>query len=115
MTVLNSGGGGPVIAPDGTVPAALNAAAGKDAGPPEPHLDPQALAALKAQMSKKPGSKTATPAAASASAGTSAPTPASTSTAAAASTVGPDSTQSIPSAQASPESDSVPLPDRKPQ
>jgi penicillin-insensitive murein DD-endopeptidase len=114
MTVLNSGGGGPVIAPDGTVPAALNAAAGKDAGPPEPHLDPQALAALKAQMSKKPGSKSATPAAASASAGTSAPTPASTSTAAAASTVGPDSTQSIPSAQASPESDTVPLPDRKP-
>jgi penicillin-insensitive murein endopeptidase len=115
MTVLNSGGGGPVIAPDGTVPAALNAVAGKDAGPPEPRLDPEALAALKAQMSKsKPKSKSAPAAAASASAGDAAPTAASESTPAPASTVGPDSTQSIP-AQASPASPSVPLPDRKPQ
>jgi len=118
MTVLSSGGGGPVIAPDGTVPAALNAVAGKDAGPPEPHLDPEALAALKAQMSKsKPKSKSAPTAAAatSASAGDAAPTPTSASTPASASTVGPDSTQSIPAAQASPAAPSVPLPHRKSQ
>jgi hypothetical protein len=75
------------------VPAALKAEAGKDAGPPAPHLDPAALAALKAEMSKSKGGKTA-PAA----------KPASAPAAQAASTVGP----------ASP-SDSVPLPDRKPQ
>ena len=72
MTVLNSGGGGPVIAPDGTVPAALKAVAGKDAGPRRArHLNPEALAALRAQMSSstsKPGSK-ATPAAAASAAG----------------------------------------------
>jgi hypothetical protein len=99
MTVLSAGGGMPTIAPDGTVPAALKAEAGKDAGPPAPHLDPEALAALKAQMSKsKSGKKTApeaTPAKAAA-----ATDPA----ALPASTVGP----------ASP-SDAVPLPDRKPQ
>jgi penicillin-insensitive murein endopeptidase len=66
MTILNAGGGGPVIAADGTVPAALKAPQGKDAGPPEPHLDPAALEALKAEMSKsKSGAK---PAANSASA-----------------------------------------------
>ena len=60
MTVLNSGGGAPVIASNGTVPAALKAAAAKDAGPPAPHLDPAALAALKAQLSgSKPGTKPA--------------------------------------------------------
>jgi penicillin-insensitive murein endopeptidase len=60
MTVLNAGGGGPVIAADGTVPAALKAAQAKEAGPPAPHLDPAALEALKAEMSKsKSGSKSA--------------------------------------------------------
>ena len=112
MTVLNSGGGGPVIAPDGTVPAALKAVAGKDAGPPEPHLNPEALAALRAQMSSsksKSGSKA--PPAAAASAAAADPASASVS----ASTVGPESTQSIPAVQAAPASPSVPMPDRKPQ
>ena len=62
MTVSNSGGGGPVIAPDGTVPAALKAVAGKDAGPPEPHLDPEALAALRAQMSSSKSKSGSNPA-----------------------------------------------------
>ena len=82
MTVLSAGGGMPTIAPDGTVPAALKAEAGKDAGPPAPHLDPEALAALKASMSKsKPGAKAAPaakPADASASAAAPAAHPAST-------------------------------------
>src|SRR3954447_11429413 len=64
MTVLNSGGGGPAIAADGTVPAALKAVTNKDAGPPAPHLDPAALAVLKAQMAgSKSQSKAATAAA----------------------------------------------------
>ncbi len=67
MTVLTAGGGMPTIAPDGTVPAALKAEAGKDAGPPAPHLDAAALEALKAEMSPKSKSG-AKPAAASASA-----------------------------------------------
>jgi len=47
------------------VPAALKAMAGKDAGPPAPHLDDAALAALKAQLSgSKAGSKPAPDAAA---------------------------------------------------
>lgn len=109
-TVLNSGGGAPVIAPDGTVPAALKAASGKDAGPPEPHLDPEALAALKAQMSKsKPGSKPA-PAAASASAADPAPASAPAAGAAPAPAASPPS----PSGSASADQ-SVPLPDRKPR
>jgi hypothetical protein len=98
MTVLSAGGGMPTIAPDGTVPAALKAEAGKDAGPPAPHLDPEALAALRAEMSKSKGKKTApaaTPATASASATNPAAPPAST--------VGP-----------APPADEVPLPDRKP-
>ena len=41
--VLKAGGGEPVMAADGTVPAALKAEAGKDAGPPVPKLDPVAL------------------------------------------------------------------------
>jgi penicillin-insensitive murein endopeptidase len=50
MTVLNSGSGGPRLTADGQVevPASLKAAAmaGKDAGPPLPHLDAAALQAL---------------------------------------------------------------------
>ena len=112
MTVLNSGGGGPIIAPDGTVPAALKAAAGKDAGPPEPHLDPEALAALKAQMSKsKPGSKPA-PAAASASAAD--PTPASVPAPAPGEVQAASPASLLPSGSAS-AAPSVPLPDRKPR
>jgi penicillin-insensitive murein endopeptidase len=98
MTVLSAGGGMPTIAPDGTVPAALKAEAGKDAGPPAPHLDPEALAALKAQMSKSKSGKKTAPAATPATAAATDPA------ALPASTVGP----------ASP-SDAVPLPDRKPQ
>jgi penicillin-insensitive murein DD-endopeptidase len=95
MTVLNSGGGAPVIASDGTVPAALKAAAAKDAGPPAPHLDPAALAALKAQLSgSKPGTK---PASEAGSASASEPESASVSKAGSASASG-----------------AVPLPDRKP-
>jgi penicillin-insensitive murein DD-endopeptidase len=90
MTVLTSGGGMPTIAPDGTVPAALKAEAGKDAGPPLPHLDPAALEALKAEMSKSKSKSGSKPAAASASAADQASASGST---------GP----------------SVPLPDRKPQ
>jgi hypothetical protein len=100
MTVLNSGGGAPVIAADGTVPAALKAAATKDAGPPAPRLDPVALEALKAQMSKsKPGSKPAP-----------APTAASAAVATPASASGP-----TPVPLADTAVGSVPLPDRKPQ
>ena len=55
--VLNSGGGAPVVAADGTVPAALKVEAGKDAGPPIPRLDPVAYAALKAEFAKKGKSK----------------------------------------------------------
>jgi penicillin-insensitive murein DD-endopeptidase len=66
MTVLNAGGGAPVIAEDGTVPAALKAAASKDAGPPAPHLDEAALEALKAEMSGKSTAKPATEAASAA-------------------------------------------------
>jgi hypothetical protein len=98
MTVLSAGGGMPTIAPDGTVPAALKAEAGKDAGPPAPHLDPEALATLKSEMSKsKSGKKTAPAAAAAASASATNPT------VVPASTVGPTTP-----------SDAVPLPDRKP-
>ena len=112
MTVLNSGGGGPVIAPDGTVPAALKAAAGKDAGPPEPHLDPKALAALKAEMSKsKPGSKLA-PAAAL----TSAADPGPASVPAPAPQAAQAASPASPSPPGSAATDqSVPLPDRKPR
>jgi penicillin-insensitive murein endopeptidase len=99
MTVLSAGGGMPTIAPDGTVPAALKAEAGKDAGPPAPHLDPEALAALKAEMSKSKSGKKTAPAATPAKAAA-ATDPA----ALPASTVGP-----------APPSDAVPLPDRKPQ
>ena len=88
MTVLTAGGGMPTIAPDGTVPAALKAEAGKDAGPPAPHLDAAALEALKAEMSPKSKLHGATPAAAS---GARQPTPR------------PDPRSSVP------------LPDRKPQ
>jgi len=115
MTVLSAGGGMPTIAPDGTVPAALKAEAGKDAGPPAPHLDPEALAALKASMSKsKPGAKAAPaakPADASASASATAPP------AQPASTAGPAAPGAQPASTVGPASpsDSVPLPDRKPQ
>jgi len=51
--VLKSGGGEPVVAADGTVPAALKAAAGKDAGPPIPKLDPVAYEALKAELAAR--------------------------------------------------------------
>jgi hypothetical protein len=112
MTVLSAGGGMPTIAPDGTVPAALKAEAGKDAGPPAPHLDPEALAALKASMSKsKPGAKAApTAKPANASASTAPP-------AQAASTAGPVAPAAQPASTVGPASpsDSVPLPDRKPQ
>ena len=97
--VLKSGGGGPEVAADGTVPAALKAVAGKDAGPPIPRLDPVAYEALKAEFAKKGKSKQAAkPKADTASAAASVPT-------ASASTVGP----------ASPDDPVVPLPDRKPQ
>ena len=113
MTVLSAGGGMPTIAPDGTVPAALKAEAGKDAGPPAPHLDPEALAALKASMSKsKPGAKAA-PAAKPADASASAAAPA----AQPASTAGPVAPAAQPASTVGPASpsDSVPLPHRKPQ
>lgn len=58
-TVLNSKPGAPVIAADGTVPAALKLEASKDAGPPLPHLDAEALAALKVEMTSKKGAKAA--------------------------------------------------------
>jgi penicillin-insensitive murein endopeptidase len=45
MTVLNFGGP-PTLNANGEVPAALKAAAGKDAGPPPPHLDAAALQAM---------------------------------------------------------------------
>ena len=68
-TVLNSGGGAPTIAEDGTVPAALEVAATKDAGPPAPHLDATGLEALKAELSgSKRGSKPTTEAVSAASA-----------------------------------------------
>ncbi len=104
MTVLNSGGGMPAINPDGTVPAALKAMAGKDAGPPAPHLDDAALAALKAQLSgSKPGTKPATDAAAKpdVQAGSAAAAEA-------------PSTAGAEDAPASP-AETVPLPDRKPR
>ena len=47
MTVLNFGGP-PTLNANGEVPAALKAAAGKDAGPPPPHLDAAALQAMTA-------------------------------------------------------------------
>ncbi len=77
-TVLNSKPGAPVIAEDGTVPAALKLEASKDAGPPLPHLDPEALAALKAQVSGKKGAKPGAKATAAAPATPSAKTPAAT-------------------------------------
>jgi hypothetical protein len=89
------------------VPAALKAEAGKDAGPPAPHLDPEALAALKASMSKSKQGAKATPAAKPADTAAAAAPPAQPAAVTAAQpalTVG----------TASP-SDSVPLPDRKPQ
>jgi hypothetical protein len=110
--VLNSGGGAPVVAADGTVPAALKVEADKDAGPPIPKLDPVAYAALKAEFAKKgkskPGAK-AEPASAAASVPT---TPAST--------VGPaspdDPAVDNPSDDPISANDAaVPLPDRKPQ
>jgi penicillin-insensitive murein endopeptidase len=55
MTVLNSGGGPPAIVEDGHVPAALKAEAGKDAGPPLPHLDAVGLQALMAGSGAAPG------------------------------------------------------------
>ena len=113
--VLNSGGGAPVVAADGTVPAALKVEAGKDAGPPIPKLDPVAYAALKAEFAKKGKSK---PGAKPAPAAT--PTVTSASTAAPASTVGPaspdDPAVDNPSDDPiSANDDAVPLPDRKPQ
>jgi penicillin-insensitive murein DD-endopeptidase len=112
--VLNSGGGAPVVAADGTVPAALKAAAGKDAGPPIPKLDPVAYAALKAEFAKKGKSKPgAKPKAEAASAAASVPTTP-------ASTVGPaspdDPAVDNPSDDPiSADDPAVPLPDRKPQ
>jgi penicillin-insensitive murein DD-endopeptidase len=67
MTVLNAGGGAPAIAEDGTVPAALRLPESKDAGPPAPHLDDDALEALKAEMSGKSKPKPVAEAAAAAS------------------------------------------------
>jgi hypothetical protein len=101
--VLKSGGGAPVVAADGTVPAALKAAAGKDAGPPIPKLDPVALEALKAEFAKPKSKSGAKPAPAASPAAA----PAST---ASASTVGPASADD-PALT----TQSVPLPDRKPQ
>jgi len=63
-TVLNAGGGAPVIAEDGTVPAALELPESKDAGPPAPRLDAAALEALKAELSGKPKPTTASASAA---------------------------------------------------
>lgn len=112
--VLKSGGGAPEVAADGTVPAALKAQAGKEAGPPIPRLDPAAYAALKAELANPKGKSKAkaTPAAAS--------TAASASTTPTASTVGPasqddpavDNPSDDPIAADDP---TVPLPDRKPQ
>lgn len=86
MTVLDAGGGPPTIALDGTVPAALKAAAAKDAGPPAPHLDAAALEALKARMAaSKPGSKPV-----------------------------PDAAKPGADAASASAAESVPLPDRKP-
>jgi penicillin-insensitive murein endopeptidase len=101
--VLKSGGGAPVVAADGTVPAALKAAAGKDAGPPIPKLDPVAFEALKAEFAKPKSKSGAKPAPAASPAAASAST-------ASASTVGPASADD-PALT----TQSVPLPDRKPQ
>jgi len=112
--VLKSGGGAPEVAADGTVPAALKVAAGKDAGPPIPRLDPVAYEALKAEFAKKGKSKPgAKPQAEPASAAASVPTTA-------ASTVGPaspgDPAVDNPSDDPISANDAaVPLPDRKPQ
>jgi hypothetical protein len=93
MTVLDAGGGPPTIALDGTVPAALKAAAAKDAGPPAPHLDAAALEALKARMAaSKPGSKPAPDAAKPV----------------------PDAAKPGADAASASAAESVPLPDRKP-
>jgi penicillin-insensitive murein endopeptidase len=56
-TVLNSGDGGPKIAEDGTVPAALAREASKDAGDPLPHFDAATVELLKAQMAASKGKK----------------------------------------------------------
>jgi penicillin-insensitive murein endopeptidase len=114
--VLKSGGGAPEVAADGTVPAALKAQAGKEAGPPIPRLDPAAYAALKAELANPTGKSKAkaTPAAASTA------TAASASTTPTASTVGPAS-QDDPAVEnpsddpISADDPTVPLPDRKPQ
>jgi penicillin-insensitive murein DD-endopeptidase len=108
MTVLDAGGGAPTIAPDGTVPAALKMLAGKDAGPPAPHLDPAALAALKAQMApSKPGAKPVPDAAAK-------PTAEAVAVKPDAATVAPSADADAKPATASAGAPTVPLPDRKP-
>jgi hypothetical protein len=111
--VLKAGGGAPEIAADGTVPAALKAQAGKDAGPPIPRLDPVAYEALKAELAN-PKSKSksgAKPAQAASAASAAAAVPAST--------VGPAASDpSIDNPSDDPisaEDPAVPLPDRKPQ
>ena len=107
--VLKSGGGEPVVAADGTVPAALKAAAGKDAGPPIPKLDPVAYEALKAELAKPKSKSGAKPTSAAASASATVP----------ASTVGPASADpSVDNPSDDPISagdPAMPLPDRKPQ
>jgi penicillin-insensitive murein endopeptidase len=100
--VLKSGGGAPVVAADGTVPAALKAQGGKDAGPPIPRLDPAAYAALKAEL--------ANPKAKAKSATKEAPPTAAAVPASPVSTVGP-----APADDPELTTQSVPLPDRKPQ
>jgi penicillin-insensitive murein endopeptidase len=109
-TVLNMKPGAPEIASDGTVPAALKLEASKDAGPPLPHLDPEALAALKAQVAGKKGVKPAATA-----------TTATRTTAAAGPAATPAAVSGTAPADASAPADgdtggdpAVPLPDRKP-
>lgn len=113
-TVLNSGGGGPQIAEDGTVPAALAREASKDAGDPLPHFDAATVETLKAQIAAAKGKKGVkeTAATIAAAAAAAAATPASAVAAdavPAASDVPADADLS-----AAQSGEDVPLPDRRP-
>ena len=55
--VLDAGDGPPLVAEDGTVPAALAKMASKDAGEPPPHFDAATIEVLKAQIAAAKGKK----------------------------------------------------------
>jgi hypothetical protein len=129
--VLNNGGG-PQIAADGTVPAALARVDSKDAGTPAPRIDKSVAEALKAQMAATKGKKgakdtpdliasTAASAASGSGSGATATAAAASSAGAATATVQPAAMTAAPSdvpadadlPSAAPGAD-MPLPDRKP-